>query len=177
MTFVGHILTGLSLGTLAMPRRWGRRGKAAMLLAFAFLAEVPDVKLPYWGHYRYHISHSLMMNLLIAGVPALALVLWPAGRRRLGGAATIVLGLAAVLSHLLLDSFYNHNSGVMIGWPINDYRLNLGLPWFAAMVPAWDRAFARVLAVELLFYGPILLACIGARWLAIRLTRPPAGLP
>lgn len=176
MTFVGHILTGLSIGTLAMPRRWGRRGKAALLLAFAFLAEVPDVKLPYWGHHRYDISHSLMMNLLIAGIPALVLLFWAAPRRRLGGAAVIVMGLAAVLSHLLLDSFYNHNEGVMIGWPINEYRLNLSLPWFTAMVPAWNLTFARVLAVEALFYGPLLLACIAARRLAIRLTQPTGPL-
>lgn len=115
------------------------------------------------------------MNLLIAGVPAIVLLCWPGARRRLGGPIVIVVGLAAVLSHLLLDSFYNHMHGVMIGWPINGYHLNLGLPWFQSMVPAPTLAFARVLAVELLFYGPLLLVCIGARWLAIRSSRPGAG--
>ena len=89
----------------------------------------------------------------------------------MGGAAVVSIGLAAVLSHLLLDSFYNHNQGVMIGWPINEYRLNLSLPWFQAMAhaPTWE--FARVLAIEAAFYGPVLLVCVAARQLVIRSTR------
>ena len=167
MTFAGHILTGLSLGVLAMPRRWPWNHKAAMLLSYVVLALGPDWKFPGWGHYRYDISHGLMMNLLIVGVPAIVLLLWAAARRKLGGTAVIVGGVAAELAHLLLDSFYNHGNGVMIGWPFNRYHLNLAMPWFRSMVAAWNLDFARVIAIELLFYGSLLVVCLSARRVAI----------
>jgi hypothetical protein len=94
MTTAGHILTGLSLGVLVMPRRWRWPAKAAVLLAFCVLADAPDLKFPGWGHYKYHVSHSLLMNGLVLGVPALALGLWPAARRRVGGALVVLAGFA-----------------------------------------------------------------------------------
>ena len=42
----------------------------------------------------------------------------------------MVLGSAAWLSHLLLDSFYNHGRGIAIYWPFSDGRLNFSMPWF-----------------------------------------------
>jgi hypothetical protein len=168
MTDFGHILTGASLGALCMPRRWRWPAKAALLLAFSFLSIVPDLPFRGWGHDKYHISHSLLLNLLIPGVQAFLLGLWPAARRALGGAAVLAMGVAAELSHLLLDSFYNHGRGVVIGWPVNRYALNLRMPWFTALWPGWNLAFAREVGTEMLFYGTILLICIAARKAVIR---------
>ena len=171
MTLVGHGLTGAALGLLATPRGAGRPRLLLLLLAFAALGNVPDFPLPYWGHYRYEVSHSLFVTVALAG--GLGAVLWISrrARERVGGGQVIVLGAAAWCSHLLLDSFYNHGKGVAILWPLSTGRLALALPWFSTVRrPLWhlDGHSLRVMAVELAFFGGLFLLTAGVRWALLR---------
>ena len=117
---MGHGLTGAALGLLATPAGAGRGRLLATLVAFAALANIPDLPLPGWGHSRYDISHSVFVNLPLALVLALALWRWRGLRLRV-----TLLGAAAWCSHLLLDSMYNHGKGVAIFWPLSAGRLAL----------------------------------------------------
>ncbi len=158
---MGHGLTGAALGLLATPAGAGRGRLLATLVAFAALANIPDLPLPGWGHSRYDISHSVFVNLPLALVLALALWRWRGLRLRV-----TLLGAAAWCSHLLLDSMYNHGKGVAIFWPLSAGRLALPLPWFStAHGPLWrpDLHLLKVMAVELAFYGALFLVGAGLR--------------
>ena len=110
MTQVGHTLMGTALGILSLPAHRSPRWKVGYFAIFALLANLPDLPLPYWGHGRYDISHSLFVNLLLS-VLAVALCSWQPGVHQLmGGRAVLVAGTLAWLSHLLLDAFYDHRT-------------------------------------------------------------------
>jgi hypothetical protein len=162
MTFVGHMLTGAAIGALAMPRKWPRAAVGVGLGIFAVLACVPDIPLGGWGHDRYFFSHSAFVN--VVGVGAMLAVVGMLGPRRklIGGWPVAIAGAAAWLSHLVLDSFYNHGKGVMIGWPFGHWRLNLALPWFHTFYPGsrLSGPNIRVMLIELAFYGPLLAGCV-----------------
>lgn len=170
MTTVGHTILGLVIGVACMPARWGRLAKAGLLLSFALLANLPDWPLPRWGHNDYSISHSLLCVGVLAAAMASVCCLWPSVRRALGGPAVGLLGAAAILSHLLLDSLYNHNGGVMIGWPFGRYWLNLSLPWFTPLYHGWDFSptMLRILMVEAAFFLPVLALSVTVRTCVLR---------
>ena len=166
MTQVGHTLTGIAIGVLCMPDRHSPRGKTAHLLICGLLANVPDFPLPGWGHQRYDISHSLFVNTLIILGLAFILAQWDQQRRQIGGWGVILGGSLAWLSHLLLDSFYNHGRGVGIFWPVSEAHLTLPLPWFSVIATSpppltWETA--RIFAIELVSYGIVLLLAMGLR--------------
>lgn len=167
MTLVGHGLTGAALGLLATPRDASRPRALACLLVFAALANVPDMPLPYWGHDRYEVSHSLFVLLGLMVVIGPVLWRWRRANELVGGPRTILLGAAALGSHLLLDSLYNHGKGVAIFWPVSAARLDLALPWFStAHGPLWrpDLHLLRIMAVELVFYGGLFAVVATSRW-------------
>ncbi len=167
MTPVGHSLVGASIGLLAASSSAGRWMKLAIIAAFVVLANIPDAHLPGWGHDRYDISHSIFVNAGLIAVIGTGLALLPRLRRRIGGSRIIFGGAAAWLSHLLLDSFYNHGLGVAIFWPLSSVRLALPLPWFETLrrpFPFFDSHSARVMAIELVAYGSLLvLVWVGRR--------------
>lgn len=171
MTSVGHTLTGIAMGALAVPRNETRTYKWVVFNAFGLLANLPDLPLPGWGHSAYHVSHSLFVNLALIAAVGAGLALWPAARERLGWRVALALG-AVWLSHLLLDSFYNHGNGIGIFWPLSDAHLNLPIPWFSTVeLDPWNTAHnLRVFAIELAFYGALLVAAVAAR-----LRRPVEG--
>lgn len=168
MTTFGHSLAGLALLTAAIPNglSWQRRLIWAVL--FVCLANVPDWPLPLWGHDQLAISHSLWVNMgLCAGV-MLAL------RRRVPRqkVATALLLSAAVawLSHFLLDSLYGNLPGVAIFWPFSDGLASLPLPWLSTLPhvpPPFDATVMRILSMEALTFGPLILLAYGWRrvWL------------
>ena len=170
MTTVAHSIVGLSLGVACMPARWSRSAKAALLLVFVLLANLPDWPLPHWGHYDYRFSHSLLCTVVVAGAIAGAACLWFKARQIVGGTALAAGGTAAVLSHLLLDSFYNDNMGVMIGWPFSKFYLNFSLPWFSILPNGWEltSTVLRIVMIEVAFYAPLLALCLLARALILR---------
>ena len=181
MTFVGHSLTGAAFAMLAMPRHSSRKSKAVIVTCYLLVANLPDYQLPFWGHERYHISHSVFVNLLLILPLALVLCLWPRARQRTGGVRVIALGAVAWLSHLVLDSFYNHGLGIAIFWPVSSARLALPMPWFSTLrqpLPHVDAHALRVYAIELAFYGGIfVLATALRRILHPRSAPDDAGRP
>lgn len=168
MTPVGHCLVGATIALFAIPRGSSRKRRIFTTLGFLFFANVPDLKIPGWGHDRYDISHSVFSIGLI-GVAFVALtLLWPAFRKWIGGLKVALLGVVAMMSHLLLDSFYNHGKGIGIFWPFSEARLNLAVPWFETLqsnLPAMTLHSLRVMAIELVCFGLVLTLT----WIAVRL--------
>jgi membrane-bound metal-dependent hydrolase YbcI (DUF457 family) len=157
MTQVGHTLMGTALGILSLPPHASPGRKVGYLAAFALLANLPDLPLPYWGHDRYDVSHSLFVNLLLS-LLAVALCAWQPGiRQRVGGPAVLVTGVLAWLSHLLLDAFYNHGHGVAIFWPFSPASLALPIPWFSVVpsIPPITTAHLREYGAEFASYFPL----------------------
>jgi membrane-bound metal-dependent hydrolase YbcI (DUF457 family) len=175
MTPIGHSLFGVSVGVVCMPELKTFRAKAALLTGFAVLANVPDFAFPGWGHNRYDISHSLLTNLALIAAAVVVLRLWGKAWEAIGSTPVVLGGAAAWLSHLLLDSFYNHGRGVGMFWPFSRARLALPLPWLGNVEgrpPPLNAHTLRVCLVELVFYGLILLAAVcGRRLLARRALR------
>ena len=173
MTTIGHCLTGMSLGVLCLPNPTKSKSITALqLFCFAGLANIPDWPLPMWGHHRYDISHSLIVNGAMMLLALLVFGLWKKPRNQLGGWLVVLCGTAAWLSHFFLDSLYNHGLGLGVLWPVSEWRLNLSVPWFSTLNGwwAWDLHTARVAAIELAVYGSLLaMAILGRRlWLKRR---------
>jgi membrane-bound metal-dependent hydrolase YbcI (DUF457 family) len=167
MTPVGHSLVGASLAVAVMPVAAGRWTRLLAVAAFAVLANMPDARLPGWGHDRYDISHSLFIGLGLI-LPLCGVFLFiPRARRFVGGAGVVVGGATAWLSHLLLDSCYNHGRGVAMFWPFSKASLALPIPWLDNVhypLPYFSLHTAHVMGVELLTFGSVLgLACLGRR--------------
>ena len=171
MTQVGHTLTGIAIGAVSAPRDAPLGRVTLCLVCFAFLANIPDVPFPGWGHDAYHISHSVFVNLALIGLLLIAMI---AAWGRIGEIVerqAVVAGIVAWLSHLLLDSFYNHGRGVAIFWPVSQARLALPIPWFSAVSGSplrLDSYTLRACAVEFACYLPLVLLAIGIRQLALK---------
>ena len=165
MTQVGHTLTGAALGVLCTPPSASLKWKTVYSVAFALLANVPDLPFRNWGHDRYDISHSIFVNLLLIMVVVIALSFWRNARRRIGGWGVVAGGAIAWLSHLLLDSFYNHGWGIAIFWPVSEARLALPIPWFSVLSspPPLTSQVLLVCLVEFVCYFPLLLLTIGLK--------------
>ncbi len=162
MTPIGHTFTGLTIGWALLPWAMPRQRKAATLVAVAVLANAPDLPLPAWGHDRYDISHSLFVTI------ALALLLgW--GLRRLvqrphrPPLIVLLAGALAWLSHLLLDTFYNHGHGLAMFWPLSPERVALPIPWLTTAHPQAPFSLhnLRVAFLEVVTFG-LLLALVVA---------------
>jgi hypothetical protein len=170
-------LVGAAVGVVVMPRYKSRWASAAFISAFIAIANLPDWPLPYWGHTRYDISHSIYVNLAFIIICAALLRIWhrrgqaPSCARSqspgIGAWPVIFGGAIAWLSHLLLDSFYNHGQGIAIFWPLSSARLALPMPWFrtwSSVTPPLNADTFYICLVETLFYGPILLLVVGWRY-------------
>ena len=166
MTPIGHSMMGLALAAFALPVESKPTDRilrtSGIAFAFVALANLPDWPLPGWGHDQYHVSHSLFVNgglilIAIAAVRILARKTWYGSWRFLGLAAM------AWLSHLLLDSFYNHGRGIVILWPISSGRLKFPIPWFENFdlsQSVFSQFNLTVFGIEFVSYTPILLAAI-----------------
>lgn len=169
---------GAAIGVLVVPRHAKLRSQAAMLAGFALLATVPDwqlpprlpgidyLPLPPWGHNLYRVSHSLFVNLAISAAGVALLGSWARLRERLGGWPVLLGAAAALLSHLLLDTFYAQGYGLAMFWPLSDARVALPLPWFETLrdIPppvTWHTL--RVVLVEVAFYLPLVLLAAAVR--------------
>lgn len=169
MTTVGHTLAGIAVGVLCLPEQKSTRWKAVYFAVFALLPNIPDLPLPYWGHARYELSHSLFVNLLaILGIAAL--IAWRRDMRSRFGGTMLAGGAVAWFSHLLLDSLYRDGGGVAIFWPFSDARLHLPVPWFSVVPvpPPVTGALLRELAAEFLSYFPLVLLAFALRRTRVR---------
>ncbi len=175
MTHVGHAITGATLGLLATPRGSSLKTTAVYMASFAVLGNLPDVSLPHWGHDKYFFSHSIFVNLSIILPIGAVLLCWSRARRFVGGPSVILLGAAAWLSHLLLDSFYNHGTGIAIFWPLSSARLILPMPWFSTLRKPWwwfESRAVRIMGIELAFYGTLFLLVAALRFGWLKYVRP-----
>jgi len=166
MTPIGHSLFGTSVGIMCMPQFKKIRARAVFLTSFAFLAYIPDFPVIGWGHNRYHVSHSLFVNLAIIVIIIVFLSFSKNARGMIGGKYVILGGIIAWLSHFLLDSFYKNNQMIAIFWPFGNGRLALSILWFRTInvsVSLLDPYNIKVYLVEFLFYFPILLVSIFLR--------------
>lgn len=163
MTQVGHALTGTAIGVICLPKYKSRRYQFIHFATFIALGLVPDFPFPSWGHDKYYISHSLFVNLLfIVGFITL-LALFKNIRAKIGGWMVITWGAAAWLSHLLLDSFYNHGKGVAIFWPFSKARLILPVPWLSVVKtppPPITPELLRILLIEFITFSPLVILAI-----------------
>jgi hypothetical protein len=162
MSPVGHSLVGLSLASLAIPAMWSRRQKLLIAVVFVALANLPDWPIPAWGHDRYAISHSLFVNIALIGVVALLWSFVPR-LRALIPLRCLLLGAAGWLSHLVLDSLYNHGRGIAIFWPLSDGRLRMPIRWFSTLdvsQSAFSQHNLSVFAIELLAFAPVLVFAV-----------------
>lgn len=169
MTTVGHTLAGIAIGMLCLPERKSTRWSAAYFAVFALLPNIPDLPLPYWGHARYELSHSLFVNLLaILGIATL--LAWRRDMRSRFDRKILAGGGVAWFGHLLLDSLYRDGKGVAIFWPFSDASLHLPVPWFstAPMPPPFTEALLREFAVEFVSYSPLVLLAFGLRRARVR---------
>jgi hypothetical protein len=157
MTLVGHSLTGVAIGIVCLPKSTSREWKMIYFTILMALANLPDFPFRYWGHDRYDISHSLFVNLF--GI----LVIFPWGlfpsvRSFIIRLPVLWAGAFAWLSHLLLDSFYNHGHGIAIYWPVSRARLVFPIPWFSVLPntpPPFTLRHFQIYGVELLAYGAL----------------------
>jgi hypothetical protein len=179
MTFVGHSLVGASLAQATIPAGATWKQWAFIVNLYVLLAFFPDLPFPGWGHFRYEVSHSLYVNLLLI-VPAAAVICYLQSRKGVASYRLVAGGVVVWLSHFPLDAMYNHGRGVAIYWPFSAATLNLPLPWFATLdmsLPLTSGYNARVFLVEAIFYLPWFAGALLARhvWLRKRrLSRPVA---
>ena len=163
MTQLGHALTGISLGILGLKPNLRRRAIIGRLAVFALLANIPDIEVRGWGHYRYNVSHSVVVT---SALIILAIIAFKVVERLLNRKLDwwlITFGSLAWLSHLLLDTFYNHGRGIGLFWPISDAHVALPMPWFEVIQvipPPITAQLLREFAVETIFYGAFVLLAI-----------------
>jgi membrane-bound metal-dependent hydrolase YbcI (DUF457 family) len=163
VTQFGHIIIGISFGTLCIPSKFNIRRKILFLLPFAFVANIPDIAIGGWGHDKYHFSHSIFVNfsficlLFVVWMFLSSLFRW---KRHLGIAAGIS---CAWLSHLLLDSFYNHGRGIKIFWPVSDSALRFPIPWLNIKdisISYFSWYNTKIYLIEVFTFTPILIFCL-----------------
>ena len=163
MTQVGHSITGAALGVLCLPRVASTKQTTTHVIVFVLLSNILDLPLKNWSHEKYHVSHSIFVNLLFI-LTAIAILIYLRDiRTRIGGWPVIGGGTIAWLSHLLLDSFYNHGNGIAIFWPFSDARLALPIPWFSTVTslpPPVTPEMIQIFLIEFACYLPFLLLAV-----------------
>ena len=159
MTEVGHFITGATIGVLSMPKEITPKQKTVHIIAFMLMATIPDWPFKNWGHDRYYLSHSVFVTLLLIALLFIALFFSKKLRKKIGDWPVMMGGALAWLSHLLLDSFYNHGKGIAIYWPFSEARLALPIPWF--YVGSGSLAhLIQVFLIEFISYSPFLLLAL-----------------
>ena len=178
MTLIGHSLVGATLAILFTPGSRSGRKKAIFIGAFIIMACIPDLPVPGWGHWQYHVSHSVFVNILLM-MPFAMILCYLKYVKNIGSYIFIIGSLTAWSSHFLLDSFYNHGKGVGIFWPFSSSKFALPIPWFSTMQTTsslLSNYNLKVLLIEFLCYFPIFFTALFIRRFHLRfqLERQPA---
>lgn len=159
MTIVGHSLVGATLAILFAPAFKTGREKAFIIGVYIFVAYIPDLPVPGWGHWQYHISHSIIVNIILMTLIVM-LFGYMQYRNKFIYFQVLIGAIIAWMSHFLLDSLYNHGNGIGIFWPLSDHKLALPVPWFATLQNTSSLLSYRnlkVFLIEFLFYFPVFL--------------------
>ncbi|MBD3419088.1 MAG: hypothetical protein GF398_03110 [Chitinivibrionales bacterium] len=171
MTTIGHTIVGATIGLAAIPRYASRLRSIATLAVFGLLGNFADWPIKNWGHDRYEISHSVFSNLAVIAAVLLISAVFRRQVKKVGGYRILLLGCAAMVSHLLLDTFYSHGTGLGIYWPFSGETVSLALPWFdpiKVVPPPLTRQALRVMGIELLFYGTIFILAGSIKYMFLR---------
>lgn len=164
MSPVGHTLTGLAIGYAIAPADMPISRRVTWLGVTALCANAPDLPLPYWGHDRYDISHSIFSTSTAVTCCIILATFYSIHFRQIDR-RLIICCAVAWFSHLLLDTFYNHGNGLAVFWPISETRVALPIPWFNTL--NLDNFLGihnlRVFAMEGVFYGAILCVVAAAK--------------
>ena len=162
---VAHGLIGASavaaLCPSAQPGRW------KWLALGAFLGVAPDFDYALnWlrisrGGWHHGFTHSIPFALVVGLVMIIVLRQWKV--------RSFLVFSAAYVSHTLLDYMLTESRGVALWWPFTNYRYKLRLPnpidytWSddSFIQAAFD--LLKISLIELLLFGPILLAVILVR--------------
>lgn len=147
-----------------MPTYFTIQKKISHAFVFILIANIPDIPLPRWGHDFYRFSHSLLVNLLLF---LFGMILFHKLLQKIYspiriGSISFFIGLAW-FSHLLLDSFYNHRLGVIIGWPFSETSLNLPIPWLSVQQNSFFPITIenlRIWGIELITFSPLVILAI-----------------
>jgi membrane-bound metal-dependent hydrolase YbcI (DUF457 family) len=156
MTFVAHSIVGLTVATIIMPKTFKVYQKSLLFVIFVAFANLPDLTRPGYGHELYYLSHSIFVNLILLLIVVMPFLLSEKLRNRIGGFPVLIGCAICWLSHLLLDSMYNHGQGIAMFWPFSDARLALPVPFFETL-KGGDTYFSshsiKVFLIEIAFYG------------------------
>jgi membrane-bound metal-dependent hydrolase YbcI (DUF457 family) len=173
MTFVGHSLVGLSFAAAGAPELRRKRFLVTAAL-FVLFANFPDLAFRIIPYYE---SHTLVTVLVILG--AAAAVMGICRRREmLAEGQLILLGNLAVISHLLLDTFYNHGQGLMLFWPLSDSRQAFPIPWLSVLKPPLfpvTERHVKVWLLEFATFAPLLMLVLLGRYVAGIVRQPTAA--
>ena len=148
---------------LCLPHGASTKQTVTQVVAFMLLSNIPDLPLNNWSHEKYYVSHSIFVNLLLIVTAIFILVYLRDVRTRIGGWPVMLSGTVAELSHLLVDSFYNHGNGIAIFWPFSDTRLALPIPWFSSVTslpPPITSEMMQIFLIEFVCYLPFLLLAV-----------------
>jgi inner membrane protein len=182
MASFGHVAVGLLVGRLHGGAEADSRPRASLgtLLAFAALAELPDLDvvgvacgLPdvgAGGHRGASHSFVLALALGLGGALVARRFGWPFVR-------TAVAATIAVASHGILDALGAGGRGIEMLWPLSDARFMS--PW--RILPDAPRGFGMLshrglvdLVVELALFSPLAAIAL-ARGRAPRAPAPEAS--
>lgn len=175
---VAHSLIGLALGLIRfLPRyrRWDElRGQLRALwrplLFCVLLANAPDLDY-FFGLFKGNVNyyHQTVTHTLVwVGVTALAI--WACGwfRERRASWLSLVLLLALMGSHLLVDWLtidYSPPIGFMLAWPFSDHLFHAAWAFFPApakqtWADVWTLQNLRLILVEAALTLPLVLAAL-----------------
>ena len=159
MTTVGHSLAGLSIAVLTLPTGRSLLWYVAVGHLFILFANLPDLPLPGWGHANYEVSHSVFVTMLLAST--LGLLMFIPGFDSRVGFRVLLFWSLTWLSHMVLDSMYNHGLGIGVFWPFSDAHLVLPVPWFETLTwPPITEHNRHVFLTEIAVFGAVLAACL-----------------
>lgn len=157
---IGHIVVGLAAARLARPHD-AMRTRLYTAIGLATLSLLPDLDvvafrfgIPYEAPLGHRgASHSLFAAAVLGPLVALSWSTRPLPLRE-----TIVLCIAVLASHGLLDMLTNGGMGVALYWPFSNQRHFFG--WQPLEVAPIGRALLserglRVMAGELLWFLPL----------------------
>jgi inner membrane protein len=165
MSPIGHSLVGAAIGVVVLPREMPPCKQACILAVFVVLANLPDVSILF--SQGYTIGHSLFVNLGFCIFAIITLRSLHSFFPQATSWRLIAGGSMCCLSHLLLDSFYNHGVGVAVLWPFSNARLALPMPWFGhwpVSPPFLTWETLRISAVEFFIYSPVLIVAMAWRY-------------
>ena len=184
MASFGHIAIGMAAGRLHTRRGAPLRTLAPAMAGYALLSALPDADIigyfagvPYDSTFGHRGAvHSLTFGVLSASAfCGIARLLGQPLRR------TAPLALVAALSHPLLDTLTDGGHAIALLWPFSDAR------FFAPVRPipvaplspaAWMSPWgARVVAGELLLFGPLLAYALWPRFIRPRSRSRPRSRP